>query len=48
MNEIVMELTERVRRTVDEHASGKDYLDKTIWQLVLCEEWHRMFVDGSS
>ncbi len=35
-----------VRRTVDEHAAGKHYLDKTIWQLVLCEEWHRMFVDG--
>ena len=37
-----------VRRLLDRHQAGKHYLDKTIWQLILCEEWHRMFVDRSS
>lgn len=34
-----------VRRLLERYHAGKRYLGKTIWQLVLCEEWHRMFVD---
>ncbi|MGH7496481.1 MAG: asparagine synthase (glutamine-hydrolyzing) [bacterium] len=37
-----------VRKLLEQHHTGKHYLDKTIWQLILCEEWHRMFVDRST
>lgn len=34
-----------VAKLLDEHSSGVSDHHKSIWQLVVLEEWHRSFID---
>lgn len=36
---------ERVRQLLDEHFSGQKDHHKVLWQLVVLEKWHRVFID---
>jgi asparagine synthase (glutamine-hydrolysing) len=36
----------RVEQLIREHVSGTRDHHKTLWQLVVLEEWHRRFIDG--
>jgi asparagine synthase (glutamine-hydrolysing) len=38
---------EEVERRVDEHLSGARDHHRVLWQLLVLEEWHRRFIDGS-
>lgn len=38
----------KVERLFQEHASGRSSNQMVLWQLIVLEEWHRAFIDGSS
>ena len=37
-----------VERLIDDHVKGHRDNHKALWQLVVLEEWHRCFIDGTA
>jgi len=39
---------EAIKKILDEHTSGKWNWQNHIWNLLMLELWHRMFIDGKT